>query len=94
MVDRINELEKKEQALKTQISTAEIKINAKYSDDEIKEFLMKHKRFEDFSRQDKKKILQLFINKIVVYPENVEIHLNLIDLDGFKLHNNGRDKRI
>ena len=89
MVDKINELELKKSTIKSQIYSETLKANSLYSDEQLKEFLMQHKNFKEFSDLDKKRILQLFIKKITISKEEIKIELNLIDLAHVDLNGRG-----
>ena len=80
MLERINELEERESKLQEQIETERLKIsNTILSKEQIVYWLSMFKEGDIHSTEFCDKLINLFINKVVVYPNKLEIYYNYID---------------
>ena len=80
MMERINDLEERESKLQEQIETERLKIsNTILSKDQIVYWLSMFKDGNIHSEEFCNKLIDLFVNKVVVYPNKIEIYYNYID---------------
>lgn len=80
MMERINELEERESKLQEQINTERLKIsNTILSKDQIIYWLSMFKDGDIHSEEFCDKLIELFIDKVVVFPHKVDIYYNYID---------------
>lgn len=80
MMERISELEQQEAKLQEQINTERLKINTTVlSKDEIIYWLSMFKDGNIHSTEFCERLINLFVEKVVVYPNKVEIYYNYID---------------
>lgn len=80
MTDRITELESREQELQQQIEFERLKIcNSLLSKEQIVYWLELFKDGDIHSTEFCDKLIDLFINKVVVFSDRVEIHYNYMD---------------
>lgn len=80
MMERISELENREQELEEQISFEKMKINKTLlTKEQIIYWLTVFKDGDIHSEEFCKKLIDLFINKVVVFQDKIEIHYNYMD---------------
>ena len=80
MMERINDLEEQESKLQEQIETERLKIsNTILSKDQIVYWLTMFKDGDIHSEEFCDKLIGLFVDKVVVYPDKVDIHYNYMD---------------
>ena len=80
MIDRINTLEEQQAKLQEQINTERLKINTTIlSKEQIIFWLSMFKDGDIHSDEFCKKLIDIFVNKVVVYPNKLEIYYNYID---------------
>ena len=80
MIDRINTLEEQQAKLQEQINTERLKINTTIlSKEQIIYWLSMFKDGDIHSDEFCKRLIDIFVNKVVVYPNKLEIYYNYID---------------
>ncbi len=80
MMDRIAELEKREQQLEEQIEFERMKINRTLlTKDQIIYWLTMFKDGDIHSEEFCDKLIALFIDKVVVFPDKIDIYYNYMD---------------
>ena len=80
MMERINDLEEQESKLREQIETERLKIsNTILSKDQIVYWLTMFKDGDIHSEKFCDKLIGLFVNKVVVFPDKLDVYYNYID---------------
>ena len=80
MIERIKELEEQESKLQDQINTERLNVSTTIlSKEEIVYWLSLFKNGDIHSREFCKKLTDLFVNKVVVLPNKVDIYYNYMD---------------
>ena len=80
MMERINALEEQEAKLQEQITTEQLKMsNTILSKEQIIYWISMFKDGDIHSEEFCNKLIDLFVNKVVTYPNKLEIHYNYID---------------
>ena len=80
MLERINELEERESKLQEQIETERLKIsNTILSKEQIVYWLSMFKEGDIHSSEFCDKLINLFVNKVVVFNNKVDVYYNYID---------------
>ena len=80
MMERINDLEERESKLQEQIETERLKMsNTILSKDQIVYWLSMFKDGNIHSEEFCNKLINLFVNKVVVFPNKIDIYYNYID---------------
>lgn len=80
LTNRLNDLEVKKKNILPQISKFELSNNLKHiKREEIIDFLNKHSDINEFTPEEQSTILKMFVSKIIIYKDSINIKLKMID---------------